>query len=205
MPREWLSIPAGRNMPSKPSTAQPTVPSKPSQAEIDSTAILMKQTMDLVRIQMKRVKNDASLYNDALAKGRDAEVSESRRFLFADVHYLLISLHNVEQLFSRLKRLAPHETELTDVRNRYRKWLRRCGEFRTSIDLNETKLSARVIDGGRLEGNQFCLNGQRMDISSGLENEIESFFKDLSSAWDKVSDRQKTLRELISKRAELAS
>lgn len=191
-------------MPSKASAVPKPTQKKPSQAEIDSTAMLMAQTMDLVRIQIRRIKDDTATYNLALANGKESDVVDSRRYLFVDIHYLLISLHNVEQLFIRLKRLAPHEAELTKVGNRYRKWLRKYSEFRSSIDLNETKLPARVMDGSRLEGSHFCLNGQKLEIGIGLEKEIETFFKDLSSAWAKVADRQRTLRELISKRPELA-
>lgn len=161
--------------------------------------------MDLVRLQIRRIRDDSASYNNAVASGKEKETADARRLLFADIHYLLITLHNVEQLFSRLKRLAPHETELTDLRNKYRQWLKRCAEFRTSIDLNETRLSATVIDGGRLEGGQFLLNGQKLNVSSELEAEVEAFLRDLAAAWAKVSERQRTLRELISKRSVLAS
>lgn len=192
-------------MPSKASPAQPSVPKRPSQVEIDSTASLMAQTMDLVRFQMRRIKKDIGQYQETLTREKQDEVTDSCRSLFADVHYMLISLHNVEQLFSRLNKLAPHEVELTNVRNRYRKWLRKCSDFRTSIDVNETRLQSRMIDCGRLEGGQFCLNGLKLDISPLLENEVEAYFRDLATAWATISDRQKRLRELIFKRSELAS
>ena len=164
----------------------------------------MVQTMDLVRLQLKRIEADARWHRDTIACGNASEVMNAQTSLFADIHYMLITLHNVEQLFSRLEKLTPHESDLMDVRKRHRKWLKTCGEFRTSLDHSDLRVG-HGIDSGRLDGGYYCLNGYRLDIGPSLSEEVEFYFKDVTTAWERVVDRRKRLRELISKRSELAS
>ena len=192
-------------MPNKAPPNASAQPKQPSQSEIDSTARMLMQTMDLVRLQMRRIKKDVEFHEEILAAGRQDQQVDSTTSLFADVHYLLISLHNVEQLFSRLKKLTPHEVELTDVRNKYRKWLGKCNEFRGRMDHSDSRNPMHPIDSGRLDGHAFCIDGVKIDIGPVQEKEIENMFNDLTTAWAKISDRQKKLRELITKHVESAS
>ena len=124
---------------------------------------------------------------------------EARTSLFADVHYMLISLHHVDQLLTRLKKLLPHEAELTDVKNKYRLWLKMCGEFRGHIEHLDGRIAKNLHELGAVDGCSFALDGWRLEIGPKHVRTAEEFFNDVSNAWTKIQDRQKKIRSLISR------
>jgi len=170
-----------------------------SQAQIDATARLLTQTIDIARLQLRRIREDMNAINKTSSSGNGDDIREARTSLFADVHYMLISLHHVEQLLSRLKKLLPHEAELADIRNRYRQWLKKCNEFRDNIEHLDGRIAKNLLELAGIEGCSFALDGWRLEIGPSQEQTAEAFFNDVSNAWAKISDRQKKIRSLITR------
>jgi hypothetical protein len=176
----------------------------------DALMAQLAQSIDVTRLQFKRLRNDLSEYNglsrnDATVRvfgdhAKDENLSKSREIrtaLFADVHFLLISLHETDKMVSKLKTLFPREAELANMTNRHRPLLKRCTEFRTHMEHFDEKNG--VEDFGQLVENIYKFHGKTLDLGPEFERTAELFFCDLMSAWTKMSDRQRKIRDLISR------
>lgn len=171
---------------------------------------MMNKSIDIARLQFKRLRNDLDEYHrlagsEASVRVFDGGVegekmSQSREIriaLFADVHFLLMSMHETEQLLGKLKKLFPHETELSNLRNRHRPMMRRCSEFRTHMEHVDGK---ETEDMGKLAENLYTLRGKGIDLGPGFEKDVEALFSELVSIWARISERQRRIRELIVRR-----
>jgi hypothetical protein len=186
-------------------TTSPRKRISPNEAE--ALVAMMNKSIDVARLQFKRLRKDLDDYHqlagsEASVRVFDGNIGnenmsrsrETRTALFADVHFLLISLHETEQLFSRLKKLLPHETELANLHNRHRPMMRRCSEFRVHMEHVDGK---ETEDLGKLAETVFTLRGKGIDLGPALEKGTEALFSDLVSAWARISERQRKIRELI--------
>jgi len=181
-----------------------------SSSDAEAIMAMMNKSIDVTRLQFKRVRKDLDEYHHLAGSeasvrvfdgGADNEnMSRSREIrtaLFADVHFLLISIHDTEQLFAKLKRLFPHEVELYNLHNRYRPMMKRCREFRAHMEHVDGK---ETEDLGKLAESLFTLRGKSMDIGPGFEKDAEALFSELVSSWARISERQRRIRELIVRR-----
>ena len=168
---------------------------------------MMNKSIDVTRLQFKRVRKDLDEFHqlagsEASVRVFDGNVgnenmsksSEMRTALFADVHFLLISMHEMEQLFARLKKLYPLETDLSNLHNRYRPMMRRCSEFRAHMEYVDGK---ETEDLGKPKEAVFSLRGKAIDLGPAFERDAEALFADLVSVWARISERQRRIRELI--------
>ena len=182
--------------------------------EVDAVVGLMNKSIDVARLQFKRVRKDLDDYNQFIAAEAsvrlfDGEVEsekmsrskEIRTALFADVHFLLISLHETEQLLFKLKRLFPLEAELSNLHNRHRQIMRHCSEFRAHMEYFEGR---ETEDLGELADTVFTLQGRSIDLGPCFEKDAEVLFSDLVSTLARISERQRKIRGLI-RRDQLAS
>ena len=178
-----------------------------SHGEAEAVMAMMNKSIDVTRLQFKRVRRDLDEYhglasseasirvfdgsveNEKMSKSR-----EIRTALFADVHFLLISMHETEQLFARLKKIFPLETELSNLHNRYRPMMRRCSEFRMHMEQVDGK---ETEDLGKLAEELYTVRGKSLDLGVDFEKNAEALFSELISAWARMSERQKRIRELI--------
>jgi len=175
--------------------------------DAEAIVAMMNKSIDVTRLQFKRVRKDLDEFHqlagsEASVRVFDGNVGsenmsqsrEIRTSLFADVHFLLISMHETEQLFSRLKKLFPHETDLSNLHNRYRPMMRRCSEFRLHMEHVDGK---ETEDLGKLAETLYTLRGKGIDLGPALEKDIEALFSDLVAVWARISERQRRIRELI--------
>ena len=171
---------------------------------------MMNKSIDVARLQFKRLRRDMDeyhhlagseasvrLFDGGVENEKMSQSKEIRTALFADVRFLLVSIQETEQLLSRLKRLFPHETDLSNLHNRHRSMIKRCREFRAHMDHVDGKDTEDV---GRLAESLFTLRGKGIDLGPGFERETESLFSDLVAAWSRISERQRKIRELIVKK-----
>ena len=178
-------------------------------SEADALMAQLAQSIDVTRLQFKRLRNDLQEYNgllrhDATVRvfgdhAKDENLSKSREIrtaLFADVRFLLISVHEAEKMVSGLKGLFPREADLANLTNKHRSLLKRCTEFRTHLEHFDKNNG--VEDFGKLAENMYIFHGKTLDLGPEFERAVESFFCDLMSAWTKMSDRQRKIRHLIS-------
>ena len=183
-----------------------------SHSEADALMAQMAQSIDVTRLQFKRVKKDLVDYQELPRHSasvrmfgdpaKDEDLGKSRDVrtaLFADVHFLLMSLHETDKILARLKMLFPHEAELANLRNRHRPLLKRCMEFRTHMEHFDKNNG--VEDFGSLSDNTYQFHGKTIDLGPELEKCAESFFGDLMSIWSRMSDRQRKIRDLISRKS----
>jgi len=192
-----------------------TAPSNPPQdrrkpSEADALMAEMAKSIDIARLQFKRVRKDLADYH-GLQKtegtvrifgdhGKDENFTRSREIrtaLYADVYFLMISMHETDKIVTKLKVLFPQEAELANLRNRHRPLLKRCTEFRTHMEHFDRNNG--VEDFGQLTENTFKFHEKAIDLGPELENTAESMFCDLMSVWTKMSDRQRKIRSLISR------
>lgn len=191
---------------SQPSPAK----KRSSSGDADSIMAMMNKTIDIARLQFKRVQRDLDEYHHLSTSeasvrvfdggGGNEKMSQSREIrtaLFADVHFLLISLHEAEGLFSRLKKLFPQESELSNLHNRYRPVMKRCKEFRIHMEHVDGK---ETEDLGRLAETIFTLRGKDIDLGPSMEKDLETLFSEIVSTWTRISERQRKIREFIVRR-----
>ena len=169
---------------------------KPRPMEAEAVVLMMNKAMDVARLQFRRIKNDLDIYRQASGEGADnTSISrEARTALFADIHFLLISLHETEQHLSRLKKSFPLETDLANLHNRYRSVMRKCSEFKTHMEHVDGKESG---DLGNLVDTLYTLRGKGIDLGPDFEKKMEALFGDLTSAWSNIVERQRRIRELM--------
>jgi len=176
-------------------------------SEAEALMTMMNKSIDVTRLQFKRVRKDLDEFHqhagsEASVRVFDGNVGnenmsqsrEIRTALFADIHFLLISMHETEQLFTRLKKIFPLESDLSNLHNRYRPMMRRCSEFRAHMEHVDGK---ETEDLGKLTETVFTLRGKAMDLGPAFERDAEALFSDLVSAWARISERQRRIRELI--------
>ena len=202
-----MSITTGSHM-ADDATPKAAAPRKRTNSrEAEALMAMMNKSIDVARLQFKRLRKDLDDYHRLAGSEASVRVFEGnvgnenmsqsreiRTALFADVHFLLISLHEMEQLFSRLKKLFPLETDFANLHNRYRPMMRRCTEFRLHMEHVNGK---ETEDHGKLAETMFTLRGKGIDLGPALEKDIEALFCDLVSAWARISERQRRIRELI--------
>jgi hypothetical protein len=180
--------------------------------EADALMAMMAQSIDVTRLQFKRLKKDLTDYNGLPRHDmsvrvfgdheKDEDLTKSREIrtaLFADVRFLLISLHETDKILAKLKTLFPHEADLANLRNRHRPLLKRCTDFRNHMEHFDKNNGAE--DFGSLSETRFQFHGKTIDLGPEFEKCAESFFCDLMSIWTRMSDRQRKIRELISRKS----
>ena len=185
-------------------------PKRVTHNEADALIAQMAQSIDVARLQFKRLRKDISDYStlprhDASVRVygdhlKDEDLSKSRELrtsLFADVHFLLISMNEADKLLAKLKGLFPHEADLANLRNKHRPLLKRCAEFR--LHMEHFDKDNGVEDFGSISDTTFKFHGRGLDLSPDFEKGAESFFCDLMSVWTRMSDRQRKIRDLISR------
>jgi len=181
-----------------------------SHSEADALMAEMAKSIDLARLQFKRVRKDLADYGgirrpDANVRifgdhGNDENFTRSREIrtaLYADVYFLMISMHETDKVISRLKTLFPQEAELANLRNKHRPLLKRCTDFRAHMEHFDKNNG--VEDFGRVNDNTFLFHDRTIDLGPDFEKTAESLFCDLMSVWTKISDRQRKIRSLISR------
>lgn len=178
-------------------------------SQADAIMAMMTKTIDVSRLQLRRLKKDIERYHHLMGAHSSsssagattegeflASSAETRTALHADLHLLFIKLHEADQLLSRLNHLMSQEPELASLRNRHRALIRRCDEYRRHIEkVDEDHLS----DTGNLSENTYSFHGKKFDVGPDLEKDVEDLLKDVVSSWGKIRDRQRNIRDLITK------
>jgi hypothetical protein len=187
-----------------------TVPKPRSHGEADALMAQMAQHIDVTRLQFKRLSGDVAdygklsrpdpsvrVYGDHLIDEHLGKSRETRTALFADLHFLLIYIHETDKILTKLKTLFPQESDLSNLRNRNRTLLKRCADFR--LHMEHFDKNNGVEDFGSLKGTEFKFHGKTFDLGPGFEKDSETFFGELMSVWSRISDRQRKIRDLISR------
>ncbi len=173
--------------------------------QLDDLMFKMMQTREVARLQFKRLRSELDeirnlerAFQSGVARGdqpaRLHEPQELRTALFADVSMLLESIHRSAEVLHRLKKLMPHDPEVASLRNRHRKWLKACEEFRGLLSMFD------MTDYGELQGTVFWINGKALDVGAELEAKAEALFRDIISTWERAAEKKRKIRELISRR-----
>jgi len=179
-----------------------------SKDQLDDLMFMVMQNMDVTRLQFRRVKSDLEevrRLERAFRPGFHAstpgerkvlahEPQELRTTLFADISMLLHSIHRTNELLQQLKRLMPQDPEVASIRNRHRRWLRSCEEFKALLDRFD------LGDYGELQGSVFCMNGKSFDLGTDLESKADRLFRDIVAVWERASEKRRRIRELISRK-----
>jgi hypothetical protein len=170
---------------------------------------MMTKAIDISRLQLKRLRKDVERYHHLTGADSGssspgatrewdflASSAETRTALHADLHLLFIKLHETDQLLSRLKHQMSQEPELARLRNRHRAFIRRCDDYRKHLErVDEDHLS----DTGNLTENTYSFHGKKFDIGPDLAKNVEDLIKDVVSSWARIRDRQRKIRDLITK------
>ena len=177
--------------------------------EADAIMAMMTKAIDVSRLQLRRLRKDVERYHhltdadSGSASSRTASEgefllssAETRTALHADLHLLFVKLHETDQLLSRLTHLMSQDPELARLRNRHRAFIRRCEDHRRHLEkVDEDHLS----DTGSLNKNAYSFHGKKFDIGPDLEKKVEDLLKDVVSSWARIRDRQRKIRDLITK------
>jgi hypothetical protein len=187
-----------------------TVPKPRAHGEADALMAQMAQYIDVTRLQFKRLSRDIAdfgivsrpdpsvrVYGDHPIDEHLGKARETRTALYADLHFLLIYIHETDKILTKLKTLFPQESELSNLRNRNRNLLKRCAAFR--LHMEHFDKNNGVEDFGSLKGTEFKFHGKTFDLGPGFEKDAEVFFCELMSVWSRISDRQRKIRDLISR------
>lgn len=179
-------------------------------SEADSAMAQMAQTIDVTRLQFRRLRKDVQefrslvrhdatirVFGDHLQDEDPSRSREIRTALFADVHFLLVSLYEADKTLTKLKVVFPQEADLANLRNKHRPLLKRCIEFKNHIEHFDANNG--VEDFGSLFDDTYKFHGKALDLGPELEKSAERFFCDVMSVWVRISDRQRKIRDLISR------
>lgn len=169
----------------------------------------MTNTVHVSRLQLRRLRKDIEQYHNLIdadtSSGQSTTLTESKFFsssavartaLFADLHLLMIQLHDADQLLYRLKRLIPQEPDLANLGNKHRTFIKRCDEFRKHLERVDGEHPA---DTGSLNGTIYSYHGKKFDVGPDFEKKVETLAMDILASWARIRDRQKRIRELITK------
>ncbi len=160
---------------------------------------LITENLDVSRLQFKRIRHDTQtlegLYADASERWQDENYQAVRRAtqvaLFADIHFLLIALQQLDLLFKWLEMQLPDEPELEAVRTKHNEMLKDANDFRNDLEHIDTRIRNGVSDLGNLTNGEFTFGGKTFGIGSRLEQQVEEFFEDLLVACETISQRQR--------------
>ena len=177
--------------------------------DADAIMAMMTKAVDVSRLQLTRLREDVERYHHltgadsgssftkATTEGEFlASSAEVRTAVYADLHLLLIKLHEADQLLSHLNNLMSQEPELARLRNKHRAFIRRCGDYRRHLDRVDRN---HFSDTGSLNENTYSFHGKKFDIGPNLEMNVEDLLKDVVSSWARIRDRQRKIRDLITK------
>lgn len=177
--------------------------------ETDAIMSMITKVIDVSRLQLRRLRKDIERYHHLTSADSGssspgtptegeflASSAETRTALHADLHLLFIKLHEADQLLSRLNHLMPQEPELARLRNRHRALIRKCDDYRKHL---ESVDQDHVSDTGNLSENTYSFHGKKFDIGPSLEKNVEDLLKDVVSSWTRIRDRQRKIRDLITK------
>ncbi len=180
-----------------------------SNNEADAIMSMMTKVIDVSRLQLRRLRKDVERYHHLTSADTGsssagaptegeflASSAETRTALHADLHLLFIKLHEADQLISHLNHLMPQEPELARLRNRHRALIRRCDDFRRHLEKVD---GDHLSDTGNLTESTYSFHGKKFDIGPSLEKNVEDLLKDVVSSWTKIRDRQRKIRDLITK------
>jgi len=177
--------------------------------EADAIMAMMTKAIDVSRLQLKRLSKDVERYHHltgadsgssspgATTEGEFlASSAETRTAIHADLHLLFMKIHEADQLLSRLKHLMSQEPELARLRNRHRAFIRRCDDYRRHLERVD---NGHLSDAGNLTENTYSFHGKKFDIGPDLAKNVEDLLKDVVSSWSRIRDRQRKIRDLITK------
>jgi len=177
--------------------------SKPRRDLAQAAVWLSLDTMDKIRLQFRRIRADVAewhgltFHDDSIGtpewyKNR-TDWTGALNSLYADIHFLLISLRHLDHAFRMLRRHLPQEPELEAVRAKHNQFLRYVGGIRNHLEHIDERLEAGVSDFGsvNIEGTTFEFDDDRIEIGPKQEARAEEFFRDLLSACRAIADRQR--------------
>src|SRR5512136_1657873 len=156
----------------------------PNTSEADALMAQTAQTIDVARLQFKRLRRDLRDYSHM--PPRDASVRifgthpheenltrtrEIRTALFADVYFLMISLQETEKAISRMGSVFPNEADLVKLRNKHRPLLKMCKEFRAHLERFDGSNGSE--DFGQLDKQVFTFHGKSFDLGAQFEDSTE--------------------------------
>ncbi|MEW5747195.1 MAG: hypothetical protein AB1793_00195 [Candidatus Thermoplasmatota archaeon] len=156
---------------------------------------LFRFEMRKTRLQFKRVSDDLderkATSGSALTREENAN---SQAKLFADIHFLLTCLSRLGSLFYRMKGYFPENSKLSEVETRVRKRLDFFGEIRNDLEHVEDRPGKGVNILGSTFGSVFQFDDKQIDVGSHLRDEIETFFTEVESIYDRILvERRKSL------------
>ena len=174
--------------------------------------------MEKTRLQFERIRADERALQYSLRRMTELEKVSDERWmdddyqderykffkasheanvtLFADIHYLLVTLEKLETFFRLLEAKLSAESELKAVRANYDSLLRDSNEFRNFVEHIDKELRRGTSDLGNLAGTLFTFNGRTFDIGPKRQREVESFFSDLVTACEAIAGRQRQAKGL---------
>ena len=157
---------------------------------------LLKNELDKIRLQFSRIKQDdlriQELHTPEIRETRwfDEDYQKQRHetqvALFADIHFLLISLTNFAKIFHKLlKPQLPTNKEISAIDTKcYKTTFQEYTNFRNNLEHIYQKVG-NVGDLGNLANGKFTFGGETFDIGCKRETEIETIFSEILSALDK--------------------
>ena len=144
------------------------------------------------REELDRLSSEARVSRQDLASQEKREEAmesfhHNNQALFADVHFLLISLDKID-LFSKM---------LTDclggktnrIRQDYSRSLKEYNDFRNHLEHVDQRIKNGVtdLDLGSLVGDRFRFKGKPFDIGPAREREVEGIFSEILAACEATS------------------
>lgn len=177
--------------------------------DADAIIAMMTKAVDISRLQLRRLRKDVEQFHHlacadsgssstrATTEGEFlASSAEARTALHADLHLLFMKLHEADQLLFHLNHLMSQEPELARLRNKHRAFIKRCDEYRRHMDKVDRN---HFSDTGNLNENTYSFHGKKFDIGPSFEKDVEALLKDVVSSWARIRDRQRKIRDLITK------
>lgn len=178
-------------------------------SEAEAVMAMMTKAIEVSRLQLKRLRKDVERYHHLTGSDSGsshsvtategeflASAAETRTAIHADLHMLFLELHEADKLLVRLNHVLSHEPELARLRNKHRGLIKRCDDYRRHL---ESVDEDHISDAGNLTECSYSFHGKKFDVGPELEKCVEEMLRDVSSSWTRIRDRQRKIRDLITK------
>jgi hypothetical protein len=118
-------------------------------------------------------------------------------YLFADIHYLLISLNNIDKLLIMLEKILTGYPEIAALRKKHKQPFCEYNKFRNNLEHIYQRINDGVTELANLSDDQFTFNNESFSIGEDRRKEVRTIHADIRKALMVVAQKQAEKRREV--------
>jgi len=193
-------------MPEHGQIIQSITPLLYSEDETRRALLLISHAMGEIIIQFERIEKERETLQHLICtegaskfnadRNMQEQYLESQNLLFADVHFLFVSLKRLKTCFDRIAKHYLHDAEFKELKNRYSNLLRQINHFRNCIEHIDQEADRGVKNLYQINVGDSCsfvFDGKEINIGFSLREEVTQFHRDLISAIRAINEKRRRI------------